>query len=198
MVSVKPSPTKRPDTFDVIYTDPPWCYDGRTFLNKKANETGSASDHYPTMTLKQMMLMNVKKLRSKKSIMYMWTTGPQLDISIQLMKAWGYKYKPMAFVWNKLRVNPGYYTMSQCEYVIVGTYGAIPQPRGLRNIRQLVESRRTVHSRKPHEVRRRIELMHPEQSRLEMFARTSFPGWFTHGNQCEQSVQIDLMNGGQR
>ena len=46
----KPNPYKQtepPQKFDVIYCDPPWDYDGRTFLNGKAHETGAASDHYP-------------------------------------------------------------------------------------------------------------------------------------------------------
>ena len=185
-------PKTTPKTFDVIYTDPPWDYNGRSFRGKKANDTGAASDHYPTMTLLEMMNMNVKQIRSKNSIMYMWTTGPQLDASIQLMKAWGYKYKTMAFVWNKRRTNPGYYTMSQCEFVIVGTYGAIPKPRGKRNIRQFLEHTRGKHSAKPCEIRRRIEMMHPTQTKLEMFARDNAPGWFAWGNQTPNPAKIML------
>jgi N6-adenosine-specific RNA methylase IME4 len=188
----KPLFRKVPETFDVIYADPPWDYDQRTFLNKKANNTGSASDHYPTMTLQQLCCMNVRKLRAKNSIMYMWTTGPQLQASIQLMIAWGYTYKTVAFVWDKIRLNPGYYSMSQTEFVIVGTHGAIPKPRGRRNVRQFLQSKRTRHSQKPHEIRRRIEIMHPEQTKLEMFARDTSSGWFSHGNQCQGSVQLPL------
>ncbi|MDA8008981.1 MAG: MT-A70 family methyltransferase, partial [Alphaproteobacteria bacterium] len=40
---------------------------------------------------------------------------------------------------------------------------------------------RGAHSAKPEEVRRRIEEMFPEQSRLELFARGRSPGWDAWG-----------------
>ena len=167
-------------------------YDGRAFLNNKLHETGCATDHYPTMTLNELAELNVKKLRSKQCIHYMWTTGPQLDISIKLIEAWGFKYKTIAFVWDKVITNPGYYTMSQTELVIVGTHGAIPKPRGLRNVRQFYSRQRTKHSAKPHEFRKRIELMHPQQSKLEMFAREASDGWFLWGNQAPGTLTLSL------
>ena len=126
-------PTEPPQKFDVIYCDPPWDYDGRTFLDGKTHETGSASDHYPTMSPDELKQMNVIHLCADKCICYMWTTGPQLDISIEVLKAWGFKYKTIAFVWNKGHINPGYYTLSSVEICIVGTRNAIPKPRGTRN-----------------------------------------------------------------
>ena len=89
----------------------------------------------------------------------MWSSSPHLDQAIELLKAWGFAYSTIAFVWDKQRVNPSFYTMSQCEICIVGKKGKIPQPRGVRNIRQFVSEMRGKHSAKPAEVRKRIELM---------------------------------------
>tara|TARA_R100000458_G_C8266855_1_gene241855 strand:+ start:1275 stop:1961 length:687 start_codon:yes stop_codon:yes gene_type:complete len=170
-----------PQKFEVIYTDPPWDYDGRTFLDGKAHDTGAASDHYPTMTPQELMELPVKDFLADKCICFMWTTGPQLDISIDVLKAWGFKFKTIAFVWDKVVTNPGYYTMSQTELAIVGTHNAIPTPRGARNVKQFHKEQRGRHSAKPHEFRKRIEQMFPDQTKLEMFQRESKPGWHAWG-----------------
>ena len=107
----------------------------------------------------------------------MWVTNPHLDQGIELLKSWGFKYATVAFVWDKQRVNPGFYTMSQCELCLVGKKGKIPQPRGARNVRQLVSSMRTKHSTKPAEVRTKIDLMFPTQNKIELFARQAASGW---------------------
>tara|TARA_Y100001938_G_C8017724_1_gene393516 strand:- start:183 stop:863 length:681 start_codon:yes stop_codon:yes gene_type:complete len=174
--------TEPPQLFDVILSDPPWCYDGRTFLNKVAHETGAASDHYPTMTPEELKEMSIQHLCAENCIHYMWTTGPQLDISIQVLQAWGFKFKTVAFVWDKQVTNPGYYTMSSVEYCIVGTKGAIPKPRGSRNERQFLSRRRTRHSAKPKEFIERISRMHPEQTKLEIFSRKAHTDWFCWGH----------------
>jgi N6-adenosine-specific RNA methylase IME4 len=115
----------------------------------------------------------------------MWTSSPHLDQAIELMKAWGFKWATVGFVWDKQKVNPGFYTMSQVELCLIGKKGKIPQPRGARNIRQLVSIERGKHSAKPHEVRQRIELMFPTQNKIELFARDEVEGWDCHGNEVE-------------
>ena len=75
------------------------------------------------------------------------------------MKAWGFEYKTVAFAWDKVNPNPGYYTLSQVELCLVGKRGMIPKPRGARNVRQFVSEKKTRHSGKPEEVRKRIEQM---------------------------------------
>ena len=101
----------------------------------------------------------------------MWATNPHLDQAIDLGKAWGFAWATVAFVWDKERVNPGFYTMSQCELCLVFKKGKIPSPRGARNVRQLVTARREAHSKKPDEVRLRIERMFPRLRKVELFAR---------------------------
>ena len=59
--------------------------------------------------------------------------------------------------------------------------GRIPQPRGARNIRQFISEKRTKHSKKPNEVRHRIEQMFPTQRKIELFAREFADGWDVWG-----------------
>ena len=86
-----------------------------------------------------------------------------------------------------MRVNPGFYTMSQCELCLVFKRGKIPTPRGKRNVRQLVSAKRGPHSVKPDEVRLRIEAMFPSQRKIELFARKGVAGWEPWGLETARS-----------
>jgi N6-adenosine-specific RNA methylase IME4 len=193
--------------------------------------TSSAGSFYDVISIEDLCTLPVKDIRDPEgSVCFMWTTGPILEDSLRLMKAWGFKYKQIGFVWDKKaddvivhrsaadsrlflkmlrdkgagyklipdpagtddillvkegkgQVNPGAYTMTQCEYVLVGTHRRIPKPRGARNVRQFLQSARTKHSAKPHVIRDRIHKMFPNQKKIELFARDSMPGWLAWGNE---------------
>ena len=141
----------------------------------------SAIRHYPTIALAGLKRLEVASIAADDSLLFLWSTSPHLDQAIELGKAWGFEWATVAFVWDKVRVNPGFYTLSQCELCLAFKRGRIPSPRGARNVRQLVRSRRGPHSAKPSEVRERIEAMFPRQRRIELFARTEAPGWDSWG-----------------
>lgn len=56
----------------------------------------------------------------------MWVTNPHLAQGIELGRAWGFEYRTVAFVWDKMVHNPGQYTMSYCELCLVFKRGRIP------------------------------------------------------------------------
>lgn len=101
------------------------------------------------------------------------------------------KATTIAFIWHKQRTNPGYYTMSECEICVVGKKGKIPTPRGSRNERQFLSELRTKHSKKPDEIRNRINRMFPEQTKIELFARQRYENWDAWGNEVEGSVNLE-------
>lgn len=174
--------------FDIIYADPPWDYKGQLqHAGPGSVDTGGAVRHYPTVKLSELKELNVKEIAAQNSLLFMWATSPHLDQAIELGKAWKFDWATVAFVWDKVRVNPGFYTLSQCELCLVFKRGRIPQPRGARNMRQFVSVKRSAHSTKPEEVRRRIELMFPEQRRIELFARDTVPGWQSWGLEANGS-----------
>lgn len=182
--------------FDIIYADPPWDYRGRKqfgFAGDVGVDSGGAIHHYNTMKLSELCELPVARIASDDALLYMWVTGPMLQDALAVMNAWAFDFATVAFVWNKLKTNPGYYTLSQAEFVLVGKHGRIPQPRGTRNERQWLsisendalvwDEQRGRHSAKPGEIRRRIEAMHPTQSKVELFAREQVPGWTAWGDQ---------------
>lgn len=190
-----PLPNKK---YQVIYADPPWDYGGKMQYDKttmKDENVGfekkiflsSATFKYPTLKLKQLKGLEVASIAENDCLLFMWTTGPQMNNSIELGTAWGFEYKTIAFVWDKMVHNPGRYTLSQTEFVLAFKKGKFPQPRGARNVRQMVQVHRGAHSVKPVEVIDRITKMFPEQEKIELFARSNYVGWDNWGLEIPDS-----------
>ena len=168
--------------YAIIYVDPPWDYKGQLqHAGAGSGDTGGAERHFDTVTLKDLKRLPLSQIAADDCLLFMWATSPHLDQAIELGKDWGFAWATVGFVWDKRRVNPGFYTMSQCELCLVFKRGKIPRPRGARNVRQLVSEARGPHSAKPSEVRRRIEAMFPQQRKIELFARERAPGWEAWG-----------------
>ena len=199
-----PLPVKK---YDIIYADPPWDYGGKTQFDrsmmKKYNEgfekgifLSSASFKYPTLTIAQLKELKVCDIANDDCIMFMWTTGPHLANAIELGSAWGFEYKTVAFVWDKMVHNPGRYTLSQTEFVLLFKRGKIPSPRGARNVKQMVSVHRTKHSEKPEEVILGITRMFPSQSKIELFARRGYDGWDNWGLEIPES-NLEILSRGE-
>lgn len=191
--------------YQVIYADPPWDYGGKMQYDKtviKGENEGfekkiflsSAEFKYPTVKLKDLKKLDVSSIADDDCILFMWTTGPQMSNSIELGKAWGFEYKTVAFVWDKMVHNPGRYTLSQTEFVLAFKRGKFPQPRGARNIRQMVTVHRGAHSVKPVEVIDGITKMFPKQMKIELFARNNYIGWDNWGLEVPNS-KINIQTG---
>ncbi len=179
-------------TFDIVYADPPWDYNGKMQFDKSGKGVdeidlsknifiSSAAFKYPTLKLDELMRIPVNEIAKEDCLLFMWTTNPHLVQAIELGKTWGFEYRTVGFVWDKMSHNPGQYTLSNCELCLIFKRGRIPSPRGARNIQQLVRSPRGKHSEKPIEIMQAIEKMFPSQERIELFARRAVKGWFSWG-----------------
>ena len=140
--------------------------------------------------------MPVKEWTNKNAVLFLWVTCPQLPEAFKVMKAWGFEYKTVAFVWDKMVHNPGRYTLSQTEFVLAFKKGKFPQPRGARNIRQMVTIHRGAHSVKPVDVIEGITKMFPEQDKIELFARNNYVGWDNWGLEIP-NVKIEIKTAGE-
>ena len=141
----------------------------------------AANFKYPTLKLAKLKEIPIQKISKNDCLLFMWTTNPHLAQSIELGKAWGFDYKTVVFVWDKMIHNPGQYTLSYCELCLLFKKGRIPQPRGARNIKQLIHVPRKKHSEKPIEVLNNINLMFPSQNKIELFARHTPKNWDVWG-----------------
>lgn len=178
--------------YDIIYADPPWDYGGKVQFDKSSKGADSidlnqriyisaSNFKYPTVKLPLLKKIPLTNIAKKDCLLFMWVTSPHLAKGIELGRAWGFQYRTIAFVWNKMVHNPGQYTVSYCELCLVFKRGRIPKPRGARNIKQLINALRGQHSAKPVKVRQGIEAMFPTQDRIELFARQKPAGWDVWG-----------------
>ncbi|MCE9858020.1 MULTISPECIES: MT-A70 family methyltransferase [Raoultella] len=90
---------------------------------------------------------------------------------------------------SETRMNGGNYTRANTEDLLIATRG-IGLERVNASIKQVVYSCLGEHSEKPWEVRHRLEKLYGDVSRVELFARESWPGWDRWGNQCSNSFEI--------
>ena len=174
--------------YDIIYADPPWDYGGKLQFDKSSKGVdeidlsrkifvSSASFKYPTLKIEELKKIPIQEVANDDCLLFMWATSPHLQLSIELGNVWGFEYRTVGFIWDKMNHNPGKYTLSNCELCLIFKRGKIPQPRGARNVQQLVRVPRKAHSEKPIEVQKNIELMFPTQSKIELFARIKSKGW---------------------
>ncbi len=183
--------------------DPPWFYNSRTTLGDHKDTTkfgGGAAKHYPLMKDAELLALapEIDKLCEKNCCLFLWATMPRLDFAIELLKAWGFKYKTTAFVWVKPTLKgdawnngPGFYTGSNTEVVLLGKRGMGMQPER-KMLDSVILASPTNHSAKPAQVRYAIDIMYPGKKKLELFARHKHPGWDSHGNEISGSVKLEV------
>ena len=162
--------------YRVIYADPPWQY------GDERSGFGGATDHYNTMTMEDLKAMPVASLAENNSVLFLWGTAPLLPEAVELIEAWGFKYKTN-IVWDKVRANLGNYTSVRHEHLFIATKGSgVPDNTTRVDSVQVVE-RVGRHSEKPEEFRNIIETLYTYGNKLELFARKSVEGWEVFGNE---------------
>lgn len=181
--------------YSVIYADPPWRY------NDKGCK-GNAEDHYQTMRIEDICSMPVQDIAADNCVLFLWATYPMIKEALRVIEAWGFKYKSIGFQWIKQnRSGNGYFlglgnwTMGNTEPCLIAVKG---KPKRVSNgVSQLIFAPLREHSRKPDIVRDKIrELMGVEQSYIELFARSTTPGWDVWGNETNKYKREAVLNGG--
>lgn len=178
-----PFPNKK---YRIILADPPWEYSSDP--NSKRGIWGLAHHRYQTIPIEELKELPVREIADDDCILFLWATFPNLQQALDLIKAWGFVYKTVAFVWEKLdktnntlkKYGLGWYTRSNCEIVLLGRKGKFE--RNSAAVQQVIKSTISKHSEKPNEIRERILKLCGNLPRIELFARTIVHGWDTWGN----------------
>ena len=188
---------KESKKYKIIYADPPWKYGSKSAVNNSTGaEAKKLEEHYPQMSLKELCNMDIESIADSDCALFMWVTDSHLNEAIEVYKAWGFKFKTIAFNWIKTTSkgnfckNVGPWTMKSSEICLIGTRGTMSKYKLENNIESLIIAERTKHSRKPEEARRRIERLFGDLPRLEMFARKASEGWDVFGNEAPNSIEI--------
>jgi N6-adenosine-specific RNA methylase IME4 len=189
--------------FGCIYADPPWH-----FRSRKAVQVGNPGSeryverHYSTMQLPDIMALPVREIASPDAHLFIWTTGPCLRQTFEVMEAWGFRYSAVAFTWVKLKrsidtrqlrvlptaesdlhVGLGLTTRKNAEFCLLGRRGSAR--RNAKDVREIILSPVREHSRKPDEAAARIQ-RYCDGPYLEMFARAPREGWTVWGNETDK------------
>jgi len=177
--------------YGCILADPPWAY---SVWSKKG--AGRCAEHYyPTMQVPDICALPVADLADKDCALLLWATFPCLPAAFEVLKAWSFEYKTVAFVWCKRnRQSPGYftgmgyYTRANVEICLLATKGH--PKRVSKSVRQIIDTPIERHSKKPDEARTRIVQLFGDVPRIELFARERVPGWDCWGNEVESDITL--------
>lgn len=177
--------------YSVILADPPWQY--KVYSKKGLGR--SAESHYPTMNIEDIKALPVADIAEKDCALFLWVTFPCLLEGFEVIRAWGFTYKTVAFVWVKqnkksdsLFWGMGYWTRSNVELCILATKGS--PKRVDAGVHQVVVSHIEEHSRKSGEVHERIRRLMGDVPKIELFARRKAEGFDVWGNEVDSDIEF--------
>lgn len=199
--------------YDLIMADPPWL----TKMRSEKGEAKSSMAHYGSMSFADIAALPVGDLMSRDCVLFLWCTWPLMlyggdperhytDANASwspvgdVMVSWGCRYVS-AGAWHKktrhgkTSFGTGYRMRSACEPFLLGITG---KPTTSRSERNLIEGLAREHSRKPEEAYAWCERYMPGARKLELFSRTSRPGWDTWGYEAGKFDPVVVKNAPER
>lgn len=178
--------------FGTVLADPPWRFTNRT--GKMAPEHRRLA-RYSTMTVQEIMALQVAQLMLPASHLYLWVPNALLHDGLAVMQQWGFTYKT-ALVWYKVRKDGGpdrrgvgFYFRNVTELLLFGVRGRLRTLAPGRRQENIIVSRKREHSRKPEGLYTVIERCSPGPY-LELFARHQRPGWTQWGDEADLAALV--------
>ena len=160
------------------------------------------SAQYPRMREEQLCALPVTNIAAKDAVLFLWATAPCLDQAFPVMRAWGFNYRTVAFVWVKTSKNVlrpftlrGNYTLPSTEFCLLGKRGNLR--RTCKTVHQVVYALANCfageeHSTKPAIFRDKILKLYGDLPRVELFARQRVPGWAAWGNEIDSDITLEV------
>ena len=182
----------RAPRYSIIYADPPW--DGLGW-NKAMTGHFCPAKHYSVMSDEQIIDLPIDQLAEENCALFLWVTYPNLRLSLDCFRRWGFRYASQAFTWAKQ--NPtgvgwhtglGSYTRANAEICLLGMKGSLRVVN--HDVPSLIVEPRREHSRKPDCARDRIINLFGALNRIELFCRFPEPGWDHWGNEVDSEIII--------
>lgn len=175
----RPEPVNTPDFPETIYScivvDPPWPVE-KIEREERPNQ-GQTLD-YPTMTIKQIANLPIKKLADPNGChIFLWTTQKYLPTALQIFKNWGVTYHCL-LTWVKPTAMTPFSFMFNTEHVLFGRIGSLDLLKYGEKLS--FNAPTTEHSTKPDIFYDLVRKVSPEP-RLDMFARAHKPGFDSWG-----------------
>ena len=181
-----PFPNKK---YNIVYADPPWKFSSPKFQDGNRGFGNRVEDRYKTLSIKELCDLPVTKITKDDCILFMWVIDSHLEQSFKVIKSWGFRFATVGFNWVKQYksgsycYNFGSYTLKSTELCLIGLKGKLKNIKKSNKVKSLVMAERTIHSKKPDEVRNRIIELCEDLPRIELFAREKTEGWDSWGNE---------------
>lgn len=174
--------------FKTVLADPPWRFLNRT--GKVAPEHRRLA-RYGTLSTNEICDIPVSNACDEPAHLYLWVPNALLPDGLQVMAAWGFKYKAN-IVWHKIRKDGGpdgrgvgFYFRNTTELILFGIRGSMRTLAPGRRQVNIIKTQKQEHSRKPDALYDIVEDCSPGPF-LEMFARGTRKGWCGFGNQADE------------
>jgi N6-adenosine-specific RNA methylase IME4 len=173
--------------YQIIYADPPWEYKDKAL----AGNRGSICK-YQTQSIEWLCSLPVQSISDNHCALFLWVTMPKLNESWDVISAWGFRYKTVAFTWVKRNKKAsswfwgmGRWTRSNAELCLLATKGQLR--RRSASVHSIIESPIGQHSKKPNEARSRIKQLLGPLPAIELFARQKVEGWDAWGDELHEN-----------
>jgi len=128
-------------------------------------------------------LCNIEIPAKDNCVMWLWTTHQFIWEARELLRMWGFEYKAI-LTWDKEQMGMGHWLRMQCEFCLLGIKG---NPLwDIRDLRDIIRSKRREHSRKPQEFYEMIEKNFTGKY-IDYFSREKFSDkWNCYGAETEK------------
>ena len=174
---------KLPDKkYQIILTDPAWQYDDKALAGNRG-----ACCKYDVMKINEVKSLPIWTIADQNCFLFMWGSWALLPQCLDVIKAWGFEYKTLGFLWTKknktkggFKIGMGNYVRANSEYCLMAVRG---KPKVISHkVTQIIDTPVRKHSQKPDIVRSKIIQLCGDLPRIELFARTKVHGWDVIGN----------------
>lgn len=181
--------------------DFPWSFDNYS----TAGEAKNAKAQYDCVPMAAAFSLPVAMMFAANSAIFSWATSPLLDLQIEALKAWGFRFvgcetwakgsrasqgEPGDETW-KASFGTGYVRRGCAEFLLIGALGKPAWLPGCRKLRNAFFDAAREHSRKPDSQYERVEQSVPGPY-CEIFSRTNRPGWISFGNETGKFGQAPV------
>lgn len=166
--------------YRTLYIDPPWPERGGGKIKRGADR------HYSLMSVREIAELPIGSLAHTNGChLYLWVTNNYLKAAFECLDVWGFEYVT-TITWGKDKMGLGQYYRGMTEHCLfAATKKRLPYKIEHGKRQQgttLLLAPRTVHSKKPDEMREMIEKV-SYAPRLELFARQQYAGWDAWGQE---------------
>lgn len=190
--------TAKHGTFDLLYLDPPWGYGKKAQTGRKWKM--NPAFHYPLMSNDELLALDFGHLAGKNAVCAMWVPQSQMKLAFEMLTRNGFSLDNVNVItWHKIRSKGGNAgcpsrgaVVPMHEFLVLAKRGQ-GLPISGKRIVGVIKSLRLAHSQKPVEFRDELERVYAvnregqPSKMVELFARSSGPGWYAWGNQAPRS-----------